>query len=213
MFMGDDGGLRVRKKLATREALAMAATRLALERGLENVRVEDIAAEVNVSRRTFANYFSGKEEAIASLNVERAIRTAEALRARPAGESLADALVEAFVRQYETGIDPDIERIRLLVSAPALRGEYLKTLVAAERPLAAAIAARTGADPERDLSPRVLAAAVSAAARVALQHWVFSGGAERLPVLLRRAVAEVLGHTSGPSDVDYAERAATEARG
>ena len=77
-------GLRERKKLATKQALAWAAMQLAVERGLENVRVEDITDTVNVSRRTFTNYFSSKEEAIASLNADRAARAAEALRGRPA---------------------------------------------------------------------------------------------------------------------------------
>lgn len=61
-------GLRERKKLATKQALALAAMKLAVQRGLENVRVEDIADAANVSRRTFTNYFASKEEAIASLS-------------------------------------------------------------------------------------------------------------------------------------------------
>jgi len=58
-------GRRERKKLATKQALALTAMQLAVQRGLENVRVEDITDAVNVSRRTFTNYFSCKEEAIA----------------------------------------------------------------------------------------------------------------------------------------------------
>ena len=41
-------GLRERKKLATKQALAFAAMQLAVERGLENVRVQDITDAVNV---------------------------------------------------------------------------------------------------------------------------------------------------------------------
>ena len=71
-------GLRERKKQATREALSWAALRLAVDRGLENVRVEDIAAEAGVSPRTFNNYFSSKYEAILSRHVDRVRVAAEA---------------------------------------------------------------------------------------------------------------------------------------
>jgi AcrR family transcriptional regulator len=186
-------GLRERKKLATKQALAFAAMQLAVERGLENVRVEDITDAVNVSRRTFTNYFSSKEEAIASLNADRAARAAEALRERPAGEPLADSLAEVFAAQYQaaTGVDRErIAAIRMMVSSPALRGEYLKTLVQAEGPLAKVIAERTGADPQGDLYPHVLAAAVTAAVRAATGHWM-AAGAGSLPDLIRQAVRQV----------------------
>ena len=193
-------GLRERKKLATKQALAVAAMQLAKERGLENVRVEDITDAVNVSRRTFTNYFSSKEEAIASLNADRAARAAEALRERPAGEPLADALAEVFAAQYETAAQAGRERmepIGLLASSPALRGEYLKTLVQAEGPLAKVIAERTGADPRSDLYPHVLAAAVMAAYRAATGHWMENGAVGSLPDLIRQAVRQVAGPPAG----------------
>jgi AcrR family transcriptional regulator len=187
-------GLRERKKVETRQALARTAMQLAVERGLENVRVEDITDAVNVSRRTFTNYFTSKEEAIASLNADRAAGAAEALRDRPAGEPLADSLAEAFAAQHEAATRMDRDRIaplRILLSSPALQGEYLKTLVDAEEPLAKVIAERTGADPQRDLYPRVLAAAVTAAVRAATGHWMANGATGSLPDLIRQAVRQV----------------------
>src|SRR5260221_14493834 len=85
-------GLRERKKRATRQALSLAAMRLAAQRGLENVLIDDIAAEVGVSPRTFNNYFSSKYEAICGLAVDRARRIGDELRQRPAGEPLWDAI-------------------------------------------------------------------------------------------------------------------------
>ncbi len=186
-------GLRERKKLATKQALALAAMQLAVQRGLENVRVEDITDAVNVSRRTFTNYFSCKEEAIASLNTARFTQAVEALRG-PAGESLADSLAEVFAAEHEaaTQLGPErIAQIRMMMTSPALQGEALKALVQTEGPLAKAIAERTGADPQSDLRPHVLAAAVMAAVRAATEHWIASDGATALPDLIREAVWQV----------------------
>jgi AcrR family transcriptional regulator len=188
-------GLRERKKLATREALARAARRLALERGLERVRVEDIAAEVGVSPRTFNNYFSSKEQAIVSIAVDRAAETCAALRARPPGEPLVDALSHALISEEFGDIRPgpdSMARLRLILSSPALRGEYLNAMVATERPLADAIAERLGAGSTDDLYPHVLAAAATGALRVAITHWVTSGTTVTLPALIRQAVRQVV---------------------
>ena len=200
-------GLRERKKLATKQALALAAVQLAVEHGLENVRVEDITDRVNVSRRTFTNYFTCKEEAIASMSADRFARAAEALRDRPAGEPLAESLAEVFAAEHEAAAQLDRERvmpIRMVMTSPALQGEALKAMAQAEEPLAKAIAERTGADPQGDLYPQVLAAAVMAAVRTATAHWAVSGGAVALPDLIRQAVHQV---TSPPADAASAPAA------
>src|SRR5437870_12413177 len=86
-------GVRERKKQATREALRAAALRLALERGPDNVRVDDIAEAAGVSPRTYNNYFSSREQAIvAAVTAEREARIAAAVTAMPAGVRLADAI-------------------------------------------------------------------------------------------------------------------------
>jgi AcrR family transcriptional regulator len=168
----EDLGLRERKKLATREALSLAAVRLALERGPENVRVDDIAAAAGVSPRTYNNYFSSREEAICAAAAERARQLGAALRARPPDEPLGEAIILAVVDRYVRHGEPDKNMIRLIVSTPALRGEFLKTIAAREAQLADAIAERTGLDAERDLEPRLLAVVVSGATRVATVHWL-----------------------------------------
>lgn len=57
--------LRLIKKEATERALADAAFDLVQERGLDGLVIDDIAERAGYSRRTFANYFACKEEAIA----------------------------------------------------------------------------------------------------------------------------------------------------
>ena len=99
-------------------------------------------------------------------------RVAAALRQRPADEPLEHAVVGALIEQYSDDGEPDRDTLALITSAPALQAEFLDTIAAIERPLAEAIAARTGADGQGDLGPEVLAAAVSGAARVAAERWL-----------------------------------------
>jgi AcrR family transcriptional regulator len=147
---GRRNGLRERKKLAVRQALGSAALRLAVEQGLENVTVEDITAEADVSLRTFGNYFSSKYEAICAIGTDRARRIGAELLARPPGEPLWEAIVVAMLAHYEgAGQAPDGEwmaRLKLVLAAPAIRGEYLKVTSEMQEALAEAIAARTGTD-------------------------------------------------------------------
>lgn len=189
MSPSDNGGIRERKKLATREALSAAALRLALEHGPQNVRVDDIAEAAGVSPRTYNNYFSSREQAImVGLAAERGARVAAALRARPVDEPLEHAVVGALIEQYSDDGEPDPDALALITSAPALQAEFLDTIAAIERPLAEAIAARAGTDGQGELGPEVLAAAVSAAARVAAERWLQPEPDTKFSVMLRDAL-------------------------
>ncbi|MEV4168816.1 TetR family transcriptional regulator [Nonomuraea sp. NPDC049709] len=202
-------GLRERKKQATREALMTAALRLALERGLENVRVEDIAAAAGVSARTYNNYFASKYEAITARHTDRVLGAVTALRARPPGEPFWEAVTEAMVLPWEqhagtADAAPPAEllaSIRMLSDEPALRAESLRVAFAADGELAAAVAERSGTNPARDLYPHLVAAAVTAAVQAAVGHWLRADPPVPLVPLLRdslRALAAGLPAPSGP---------------
>ncbi|WP_140920000.1 TetR/AcrR family transcriptional regulator [Limnobaculum xujianqingii] len=53
---------RSRKRLATRQAISVAATRLFLERGFDRVTVDEIADAADVGRMTVFNHFPRKED-------------------------------------------------------------------------------------------------------------------------------------------------------
>jgi AcrR family transcriptional regulator len=196
-------GLRERKKRQTRETLSWAALRLAVERGLGNVLVEDIAAAAGVSPRTYNNYFSSKAEAITWRHLERARRTAELLRARPPGEPLWESIISAAVAQAgDEHASPDPEwtaGVRLMLGEPELQGEFLKAYAAAERECAVAIAERTGTDPDRDLYPQLVAAAVGAAIRVANEQWLHTEPPVPLAPLLRDALTQIAAGLPAPA--------------
>ena len=202
MTTGEDVGigLRERKKRETRVALSQATIRLCLERGWGNVTVEDIAAAANVSVRTFRNYFSSKAEAIAAGHLERTLRIAEEVRARPDTEPLWDSIVSAVQAQFapaaETGGEsPHDQRwrdaLRLLLAEPALQGEVLKANAAAQDELARAVAERTGTDVAHDVYPKLVAAVVGAGSAVALEHCLRADPPTPLAQLLREVFARL----------------------
>jgi len=198
-------GLRERKKLATRRALGIAAMRLAVHRGLENVLVEDVAAEAGVSARTFNNYFASKYEAICALPADRGSQIGVALGNRPADEPLMDAILNATLEQYAIAAEPPdqdwIDGVRLVIRSPALQGEYLKTQMATRRALAEAIADRIGREVESDTFPTVMAAAVMAATHVAIDRWLRASPPTALAPLIRLA----LSHLRCPIDPGHAD--------
>lgn len=189
-------GLRERKKQATRDALSMAALRLAVERGLDNVLVEDIAAEAGVSPRTFNNYFASKYEAISSRAVDRIFRVGEALLARPADEPLWDAITAAVLEVHAgatTLPSPEwLAGLRPVLSSPAMTGDLLKTFVKMQRSLAAAIADRLG-EGHHGMYPEVVAAAVAGATQVANDHWLRADPPVPLYSLLETALRQLRG--------------------
>jgi AcrR family transcriptional regulator len=170
--------------------------RLAIERGLENVLVEDIAAAAEVSPRTFNNYFASKYEAICALAVDRSFRIGEALRERPASESLWEAVRNAVLDVYASASaapDPQlIAGIRLVISSPVLRGEYLKALSVVQYELAGAITERTGGVPAADtFAARALAGAIAAVIQAATERWLFADPPIALAPVIEDALREL----------------------
>lgn len=185
-------GMRERKKQATRRALGEAALRLAMERGIEHVRVEDIAEAADVSLRTFSNYFRTKYDAVTALGFDLAGDLGEALRARPADEPLWPAIRAAVLTRYpdDTALTDRtrVARVRLIMTSEPVQGSRLALTTAMATALANAIAERSGADPKAELWPEAVAWAVISATQTALRRWSTADP----PVPLRPLIEEAL---------------------
>jgi AcrR family transcriptional regulator len=202
----ETAGLRERKKQETRIALSWAAVRLTVERGFDNVRIEDIAAEAGVSLRTFRNYFSNKAEAIAARHTERILRISDELRVRPAGEPLWEAIRNAIESQFALGqenhgslLKPDDQwyaGIRLMMTEPALQGEMARANAVASEGLAQAIADRTKTE---GMYPRLVAGVVGAAVEVAIEELMRGDRSGSIYDLLTEALELVAAGLPEPS--------------
>jgi AcrR family transcriptional regulator len=177
-------GLRARKKEATRRALADAALRLAVERGPVAVTVEDIAAAVDVSTRTFFNYFGSKDEAILGVGHLALLGN---LAARPADEPALRALRNAIVESV-AGVETHPEewdlRRRLMTDHPSLLPRFHAEFARFERELTLEVATRTGRDADLDPYAALIVSCALGAARSALQSWQSRGSSTSLADVL-----------------------------
>ncbi|MCF6467650.1 TetR family transcriptional regulator [Nonomuraea sp. MG754425] len=185
-------GLRERKKAETRQAVHEAALRLVVERGFDSVTVEAIADAANISRRTFSNYFSGKEDALLYGEEQRFQSLVEQVRAQPAELSAWQALRAAIDDLQREMEEPEREwalRTRLARRHPSLLARQLANHAALERDLAEAVAGRASEVPSR-----VLAAGFLVALRLAAHLWT----EEREARTLREVIGETLDHMERP---------------
>ncbi|MHA7306781.1 TetR/AcrR family transcriptional regulator [Arthrobacter sp. TMN-49] len=78
-------------KAATRDAIANAALDFLRKSELSSFTVDDVAAAAGVSRRTFFNYFSSVEAAVASFTQNYLDQVIAELESRPAHEPLLES--------------------------------------------------------------------------------------------------------------------------
>jgi AcrR family transcriptional regulator len=147
-------GRRERKKAQTRKALADAALELFLRRGYDEVGVKEIADAADVSVTTLFKHFPGKEALVFDLEEDVEAALTGAVRERPPGCTVVDALREHILR--DVAESPGEEFLGLIESTPALRDYARRMWMRHETALARAIAEETGA-PEDDVACAALA--------------------------------------------------------
>ncbi|ANZ41267.1 hypothetical protein BBK82_40170 [Lentzea guizhouensis] len=173
-------GLRDRKKRRTRAALERATLRLSAEKGYDHVTVEEIAAEADVSVRTFFNYFAGKDDALIGADPDTGPRmVARVLEAEGATpfEAYRDAVLAEIDDELNSARDLWLLRKDVLMQRPDLLVRAFASSAEAEQKLSAAVAQRAGL-PADHLYPRLLVAAGTVAFRCAVTRWALDDTVE-----------------------------------
>jgi AcrR family transcriptional regulator len=151
------------------------ALELFAEQGYPDVTMDDIAEELGVSARTLFRYFPSKEEIL--LGVPR--RSVQALvdelgRIDPSGDPVR-AIWNAF-RDSAASQRGDLGLLRLwrraMEEAPASSARMIGERVMVVEALVATMCAEAmGVDPDADVRPHVVAAALQAGSMAVLRFW------------------------------------------
>jgi AcrR family transcriptional regulator len=177
--MGEQMGLRERKKQRTFDAVSTLAVDMFLERGFDNVSVSDIAAAAEISKPTLFRYFRSKEDLALHRLADHAGEPARVVATRSAGLSPLDALHQHFLdgltrRDPVTGLndDPDVLAYHAMVfSTPALSARVEEFQIRDEQSLAEALGPAV---------PDVLTARLASAQILAVQRVLARANWQRL---------------------------------
>lgn len=206
-------GLRERKRLATRRALQHAVLDLATERGYDSVTIEEITASVDVSPRTFFNYFASKEEAVVGDFPRLAeLDATEHFLAEGKEANVLDGLGVLFVAAaaaLASDREASQRRRALLRKHPALFAKRMASLQAFEDEIVKLVAQRLSIDkPDLARDPvellqqsQLLGHVGLAAMRVAYRGWIETEGPPSLSDRIRDAfdtLGKVLAAHGGP---------------
>ena len=164
--------LRERTKAATRASIEVAAERLFLLHGFDQVTLERVADECGVSVRTVLRYFPTKEGLALA-------RTADAVEQFRHGLLTRSTDVLTYWREFnlnsaaELAVPPALLRsyLTMIHGNVALRSQMHALMIDVEDGLAAALADESGDD---GLMPRLLAALLVAGNLAVRRDWVNS---------------------------------------
>lgn len=162
--MGEELGLRARKKLLTQQEIHRVAMELFAARGFDEVSVVEIAERAQVSKMTVFNYFPTKEDLVVGVIEQQQDDVAAMVTTRKVGESVVRAARRAFLerlatRAPESGLSDDpafLQLMDLVRKTPALVARvYRFQLVAEER-----LAVELEREAPHDLRARVAASQI-----------------------------------------------------
>ncbi|MGX6606243.1 TetR/AcrR family transcriptional regulator [Micromonosporaceae bacterium Da 78-11] len=204
-------GRRDRKKQQTRSALMIAALRLVDERGLDRVTVEDISAAVDVSPRTFFNYFATKDDALIGDQITDGATLPDRLRALDPAVPVLDAIRQVLspaVEQIQAERDLWLLRMRVISNNPSLLPTLFARGMTAEREFIVAVADRTGFAAD-DAFPPLIAAVTSAAFRTAMVRWAAADDTRQFAGFVDEAFGLLAAGLAQPAPISITEEVPT----
>jgi len=166
--------LRERKKQQTRVQIAETARRLFVERGFDAVTVAEVAREADVSTGTVFNYFPTKEDLFYSGMEVFEERLLDAVRDRPAGESVLAAVQRVVLDGIPRLARDDTAEVvasaaRVVGSSRSLQAREREIVARYTEQLAALVAEETGR-PADDVEPAAVAAALMGVQRALVAY-------------------------------------------
>ena len=114
--------VRELRKRDTWRVVHSSALRLMTERGFDAVSIDDIVAAAGISRRSFFNYFAGKESVVFDPDPDDPALWLALAAARPAGEPLWVSLRELLIGYTGATADRMILQRRVRLASPSLAG-------------------------------------------------------------------------------------------
>ena len=181
-------GLRERKKQKTKEAIQREAMRLFKRQGYEETTIEQIASAAEISPSTFFNYFPTKEDVVIYDRYDPMVFAM--LLDAPAGEPLSESIERVF--EGLAGVmaadrEVILERARLSLEVPELRGRIWEELEKARDLFAGIIARRLGRE-AGDFEIKVVAMTLIGIAFEAMIEWMREGGRGDMLKLFKNAL-------------------------
>jgi len=180
---------RERERRAHRRAILEAANRVFARKGFASATMDEIAQEAEFSKAALYLYFKNKEDLFLSLIHEKFDSLGEKLREVASADVPPDVKIENLVRVHLEAFESDKEFFQIIASEhPRLdaevgnrlrqdiRGRYVKYIDMIEDVM------REGIEKGilRDVSPRLLALALTGIIHSFTAQWILTGGEESL---------------------------------
>ncbi|RAM36633.1 TetR/AcrR family transcriptional regulator [Arthrobacter globiformis] len=204
--VGGSVSRRELNKAATRQAITGSTLALLRRHGPGNFTVEDIAEAAGISRRTFFNYFSSTEAAIASVTHGFLDSALEQFRRRPADEPILESARAALVALADPmTVAPLAELFGLTQGNPLMARSELEAWDHCTEQIVAAARERSpqGTRPEQgtgiehdELYVRALAGSVVSCGKAAMDVWFRRCGPDLSPkslAILRQLLIDSMG--------------------